>query len=92
MSSHAAQALRCGKRAITTGDKKIDVIAFCGEPDTVQSKTEHETWVYGQYSLVQTTPIQIETWIYNFGSRRLMVELFFRDDVLKKIDTLGYGY
>lgn len=33
----------------------------------------------------------IDVWTYNFGPRKLMRELFFRDGILKKIDTIGYG-
>jgi hypothetical protein len=35
--------------------------------------------------------IQIEEWIYNFGSQRFMQLLIFEDGRLKQIQDLGYG-
>lgn len=35
--------------------------------------------------------IQIEEWVYNFGSQRFMQLLIFEDGRLKQIQDLGYG-
>jgi hypothetical protein len=35
--------------------------------------------------------IQIEEWVYNFGSQRFMQLLTFEDGRLKQIQDLGYG-
>ncbi|MGE3533156.1 MAG: DUF2845 domain-containing protein [Steroidobacteraceae bacterium] len=34
----------------------------------------------------------METWVYNFGSRKFMRQLRFEDGVLVEIKILEYGY
>lgn len=34
----------------------------------------------------------VDVWIYNFGPRKFMRELIFRKGIVKKINTLEYGY
>ena len=36
--------------------------------------------------------VPVQTWIYNFGPRRLMREVVFENDRIIEIRVLGYGY
>ena len=95
-SINNAMAMRCHGEIVKTGDHKLDVLHRCGEPEYVDE-------YYGTIGTIFHFPhrtldiedyeqILIEEWIYNFGSNRLMRQLFFENGILKKIRTLGYGY
>ena len=45
-----------------------------------------------EQDLRQLTPIHFEVWTYNFGPRRLVHYLQFKDDILQDIKVGGYGY
>ena len=89
-----AYALRCGTQVVSEGDHKTSVRIKCGEPEAVEEhiiyRTLHLTHhVHGAKIMV---PIRIEEWLYNFGSRRLMQQLWFENGELVHIRSLGYGY
>lgn len=97
-------ALRCGIKLIDLGDHKLKVIDICGEPDfneireirypsyCVDRSYYHKR--YRKYNYVYPTCRYriVDAWIYNFGPRKFMRELIFRNDVIKEINTLDYGY
>jgi hypothetical protein len=79
-----ARAMRCDGSLITVGDRRFDVLAACGEPDLrVPVRLE----VIGIYAL----PYE-EVWYYNFGPRRFIRQLRFRQGRLVAIDSAGYGF
>lgn len=43
---------------------------------------------YGHY----IEEVELTEYVYNFGPRKLMRRLIFEGGVLKKIETIGYGY
>ena len=106
--SETALALRCHKRVVVLGYHKSRVYKLCGEPEFIENKTEYFNTRIGSVSRFgdyqtgfQTTleqdathlvPIHIEVWTYNFGPRRLVHHLQFRDGKLFKIEVDGYGY
>jgi len=93
-----AQALRCDRNVISTGDLKIEVRRHCGEPLSVEEWYEHPPLQIFDDELgyfvprASGRPVHMEEWIYNFGPRRLMRKLTFRDSELIKIESLDYGY
>ena len=85
-----AWALRCGTRLVGPGDQDFQVRSRCGEPIWIERSSEFEVLgAYGPYERQHET--LIEAWTYNFGPRTLMRRLVFRDGVLSREDTLGYG-
>jgi hypothetical protein len=99
-----AGGFRCGGRLVSTGDTKTEVLAKCGEPETVDEAIV-ETGVVGRPKKGVTEPSQrkrtkvgttstrsIETWTYNFGPSQFMKILTFEGSVLKRIDDGDYGY
>jgi hypothetical protein len=98
----SALAFRCGGRVIEAGDRIHEVRARCGEPASiVTSAEEHTTFAAtggsgGRFrsaigGTAVTRTIAIETWIYDRGPSRAMVELRFRDGILVSITRLGRG-
>ncbi len=86
----AAQALRCDSRVVGTGDRDVQVRQRCGAPFwTDEFRTLDRQGANGPYEVQSETVY--ESWYYNFGPQRLMVRLLFRDGVLLREDTLGYG-
>ena len=89
-----AYALRCGAKLVSKGDPQILVRVKCGEPDAIAQRVIYRTLRLSPHphgdKIVE--PITIEEWIYNFGPRRLMRQLWFEDGKLVRIRSLGYGY
>jgi len=95
-SFNAVSAIRCGHELVKLGDYKGDVLARCGEPESIETRTKivgstlhhpHRTLDLHEYE-----EIQIEEWIYNFGTHRLRQYLRFENGELKEIKSLGRGY
>ena len=92
-----AWALRCGTRVVSTGDHQVEVRAICGEPWNIETRsiTQIDRCCNpdGQhYSQTLANPVVYQDWIYNFGSHKLMQQLYFKNGVLQRIESLGYGY
>jgi hypothetical protein len=95
-SFNAISAMRCGHKLVQLGDYKGDVLARCGEPESVETRTKivgstlhhpHRTLDIQQYE-----EIQIEEWVYNPGPSRLQQYLRFENGELKEIKSLRRGY
>lgn len=99
-------ALRCGHQLVNVGDSKHDVLAICGQPESVDTHIERRgasQFVrgqqragkqngigYGQQQYIEID-VEVEEWIYDFGSRRLQQYLRFENGRLKEIKNLGRG-
>lgn len=94
-SINSAYALRCGHDLVLLGDYKADVLAHCGAPDSVETRTKivGNTLRHPRRTLDihEYEEIQIEEWVYNFGSSRLQQYLRFENGRLKEIKSLGRG-
>ncbi|MGZ5619898.1 MAG: DUF2845 domain-containing protein [Methylobacter sp.] len=92
----SAFAMRCGHNLVIEGDYKNDVIARCGEPDSIETHTEvvgrtiH--FPFRTLDLQEYVEIQVEEWIYNLGPFRFKQYLRFENGVLVEIKSLGRGY
>lgn len=80
-----AAGLRCDGRLVAVGATAYEVRAACGEPDH-RSETR-QLYLHGVVTLERE-----EVWYYNFGPRRLLRVLRFRDGRLARIDSAGYGF
>jgi hypothetical protein len=90
-----ASAIRCGHHLVDLGDHIDDVLARCGEPQSVSRRTKvvGSTFHHPRRTLdiQEFEEIQIEEWVYNFGSSRLKQYLRFENGELKEIKSLGRG-
>lgn len=75
-----AWALRCDSKIIDTEELAARVLKLCGEPDL------RDEWINRYGHEIQ------EQWYYNFGPRRLLQILTFRQGRLTKIEADGYGF
>ncbi|HET6545438.1 MAG TPA: DUF2845 domain-containing protein [Rhodanobacteraceae bacterium] len=90
LASPAAFALRCGNSVINQGLQDFQVRERCGAPFWADDYYAIE--VLGVDGPIERQrEIQYDVWYYNFGPRELMRRLVFRDGVLMREDTLGYG-
>ena len=90
LASPSAFALRCGTRIVTEGTQDFQVRERCGEP--FYADVYVATEVFGAYGPVQHYhDVQYDVWYYNFGPHNLMRRFVFRDGVLLREETLGYG-
>ena len=90
LASPAAFAMRCGTRIVDVGAQDFQVRERCGEP--FYADQYYATEVFGNYGPVaQYRDVQYDVWYYNFGPRQLMRQLVFRDGLLERERTLGYG-
>ena len=102
-----AAAFRCGNKLVKDGMHEQQVIAICGEPDSMR----HLGYALRPYSPplrrrlgpgfteyrypgygVYTQEVIITEFVYNFGPRRKMRRLLFEGGILVTIEDLGYGY
>lgn len=95
-SFNAAYAMRCKHEVIMLGYSKGDVLARCGEPESVETRTAivGSTLHYPRRTLdiQQYEEVRIEEWIYNFGPYRLQQYLLFENGRLIEIKNLGRGH
>ncbi|MGA9421847.1 MAG: DUF2845 domain-containing protein [Rhodanobacteraceae bacterium] len=90
LTSPAAFALRCGSNVVKQGLQDFQVRARCGDP--FWSDRYEAVDVLGAHGPVERQiEVQYEVWYYNFGPTHLMRRLVFRDGVLEREETLGYG-
>ena len=90
LASPAAHAMRCGNRVVSDGAQDFQVRERCGEPFWTDAYSNLE--IVGAYGPVERQrSVQVEVWYYNFGPHALMRRLVFRDGILLREETLGYG-
>lgn len=86
----SAFAMRCGNRLVDPGAQDFQVRERCGDPFWTDRYTNID--VFGADGpLEQQRSVQFDVWYYNFGPRQLMRQMIFRDGVLMREETLGYG-
>lgn len=93
---NTAYAMRCGHNLVIEGDYKNEVIARCGQPDSIESHTEVVSrtirFPYRTLDLQEYVEIQVEEWIYNLGPSRFQQYLRFENGILIEVKSLGRGY
>jgi hypothetical protein len=106
--AHANSDLRCGTRIVSLGDRKFDVVAKCGEPtyrgvryekrirrdlfrDLFPPRELRESEKYREPLFVEEF-VEVDEWVYNFGSLQFVRYLTFENGILVNIETGDYGY
>jgi hypothetical protein len=85
----------CDSSVIKVGDRKLDLLARCGEPTTRDLKREERlvTVAAGRGATgTRLATVEIETWIYDLGPRRFMAIVTIEDGAVSAVEHGGYGY
>jgi hypothetical protein len=94
-----ADTMRCGETGpiVSSGDTTADVLTKCGEPTQREKRQEcrepptGRPRAGGQGPFQGTDCITVDMWTYNFGPRRLVHKLIFKNGRLTAIQTQSYG-
>lgn len=99
-----ADGTRCGSKLISDGDTMYEVRNVCGAPDQAVMRIEQRTvsrWVDGPClyrgqvrcgNMVQyTVDVQVDEWLYDFGTTQLLRNMVFESGRLVRVYTGGYG-
>ena len=91
-----AEGFRCGVHIVDEGKQMFEVEDACGAPIQVtRSNIQRPAviWIHGRpYNDGTYVDVAVETWVYNFGSARLMQQLRFENGVLVEVESLDRGY
>jgi hypothetical protein len=91
-----AEGFRCGVHIVDEGKQMFEVEDACGAPVQVtRSNIQRPAviWIHGRpYNDGTYVDVAVETWVYNFGSARLMQQLRFENGVLVDVESLDRGY
>lgn len=98
-------SFRCGSNIISLGIRKFEVRAKCGEPadrdvriekrikrDFFRDLTPKNERDRLREPLFVEEPVEVEEWVYNFGTTRFLRYLRFENGILVKIETGDYGF
>ncbi len=83
-----AATLSCRGGIISSGDRSIDVIAKCGDPDLKESHQE----VLRDPVTNDKVFVTVEEWTFNFGPTQFMRVVILKNGVVADIRTGNYGY
>lgn len=85
--------MRCGRKLVSIGDYKNDVYAVCGDPESIDTRTVlvGSTFHFPRRTIDihQYEEVQVEEWVYNFGTKRFRKYLRFENGRLVEIRNLG---
>ena len=84
-----AHAMRCGNELTHAGDYELQVRARCGQPVWTEDHYRVESYRSGETRIERE--VRHTTWFFNFGARRFMVRVLFRDGQLVGEENLGRG-
>lgn len=90
-----AHALRCGTRLISEGDHVSKLLRYCGEPQTVDTRSIRRGAIGNVGGVIFPgfyEDVLVEEWTYNFGPRKLMRLVRIENGIVAEIDHLGYGF
>ena len=86
--------MRCGSDLVLEGDRKIEVLAACGEPATIDVWEETKRvrdYRWGRFWNLWETVV-IEEWTYNFGPSRFIQTVRFENGRVVRVESGGYGF
>ena len=96
---HAESGMRCGSRLVGEGDSTYLVRQRCGEPVEARSHTELRRIATGVrhpesgrfVTVEHTVEVPVDTWLYDFGSHKVLRRVTFEHGRLVNVETEGYG-
>jgi Protein of unknown function (DUF2845) len=94
-ASTPAEAMRCGHRLIREGVRADELLRYCGQPLSVESRYAERPYGFtrgGVYLPGFFEEVRIEEWTYNFGPRRFMRVVTLENGVVSDVRELGYGF
>lgn len=107
LMANPAMAFRCGNKLVKEGMHEQEVIAICGQPESIahlgyaiRSLDYHSreprsggwsTSFFPGYGRY-TVEVRLTEYIYNFGPRKFMQRLVFEAGMLAEIEKLGRGH
>ncbi len=86
-----ADTFSCGGGIISTGDRSMDVLAKCGQPDSKESHQEELSERLDD-NTKQKIFVTVEEWTYNLGPTQFMRIIILKNGVVTNIRTGNYGY
>jgi len=89
-ASTQVAALRCGTKLINTGDPVSRLQRYCPEPFWIERWSDPALLDNSPYGIQLTDGV--EAWYINFGPRKLVRRMVFRNGELRSEETLGYGF
>lgn len=91
--SGEAFALRCGMALVSKGDRKIEVMKSCGDPDFVEKwRIKRPLPESRGFRTGNDEIVNVEEWTYNFGSSQLIQFLTFHNGRLLESKSGDYGF
>lgn len=88
--------MRCGNHLIQRNDHVSKIERYCDEPETYTSTTSYRTisrWSYlYQTHFYEEIPVIREEMVFNFGPSKFMRLVKIENGIVKKVETLGYGF
>jgi hypothetical protein len=85
----SAQTLSCDDGVVEMSDSKYVVQSKCGEPAFTDAT--RVTRISSLDDALLQEFVEVEDWLYDFGSNRLVVVLTFEKDELIGMRSFGYG-
>lgn len=89
-----ADAMRCGRQLVRSGDGLDLVQKRCGPPTTASRRLERtERRLADKHGnvLLQTTEVTIDEWSYDFGPHEFVQRLTFENGQLVRVVAGEYG-
>jgi hypothetical protein len=92
-----AQSVVCGGKIINEGVSQVEVSAKCGTPAQVDHHTRNLVAAVGavsqpSYVVGTSDDVDVDVWTYNFGPNKLMQRIWFEGGLVKRVESLGYGF
>ncbi len=84
----------CDSSAISVGDRKLDLLAKCGEPNgrDVRREKRAASTAAGDSTAIQFTTVEIEVWTYDLGPHQFIVIATVEGGKVVAVKHGGYGY
>ena len=92
----ASDSMRCEGRLILRNDHVSKLERFCGEPESYVTSTSYRTisrWNYRyQTHFYEEVEVIHEEFVFNLGPNKFMRLVKVENGIVKKVETLGYGF
>jgi hypothetical protein len=91
LSDAYSATLDCAGGIISSGDRRADLLAKCGEPDSKESHYEEISERFDR-GVGRKLFVNVEDWTYDFGQNQLQRIVTLKNGTVVNIRTGNYGY